>query len=734
MSDKRRPPAAIHIREARSHNLKGFDLDLPLGELVVITGVSGSGKSSLAFDTLFAEGQRRYVESFSAFARQFLERMDKPQVRSIDGLPPAIAIDQTAKVRSARSTVGTMTEINDYVKLLYARVATPHCPRCAKVIARDSPQAAAQALLTRHRGARAVIAFAYEGDDAERTRKALTAAGFARVLAKEPATGLPELCELADAPGTALAPRAVVVADRLKLDEASRARLVAALEQAFKLAQGAATVYIDGAEPARFSADLSCADCGVSVRDPTPSLFSFNSPLGACPACTGFGRTITIDMDRVIPDPTLSLAKGAIKPWTTASYREGQRDVLKAARNRGIRTDVPWQELSDDERRFIHEGGDDFYGIKGFFDWLTSRVYRMHIRVLLSRYRGYVRCADCGGTRLRPEALLWRVGGLTLPELFRLPIRETAAFIHGLELPPARDEAATLILDEVKSRLGFLLDVGLDYLTLDRASRTLSGGEVERVNLTAAIGSALVNTLYVLDEPSIGLHARDNARLVATLRNLRDKGNTVIVVEHDPDILGAADRIVDMGPGPGEAGGEVIYNGSYEGLLDHQTSLTGRFLSGRETTPMREARRTGKGRLTLTGAREHNLKGIDLTVPLGTLTCVTGVSGSGKSTLVEDVLYRALARQIGHKLDEPPGAHDSLKGVEQLDDVLLVDQAAVGRTPRANPATYVKAWDGVRKLFAALDASRERGYTPRPSPSTPPVGAARPARAPASRK
>src|SRR5688572_7487772 len=576
--------AAIRVLGARQNNLKGFDLEIPTGELVVITGVSGSGKSSLAFDTLYAEGQRRYIESFSTYARQFLERMDRPAVDRIVGIPPAIAIDQTDPVRSSRSTVGTMTEINDHMKLLYTRAGVLHCSGCGEVVESDAPDQVAARLGSWPAGSTMLVTFRHavpRGWSWKKLRPELARAGFTRVLRDGRAVALEDADE-----GAAAGGHVDIVVDRLRWDPSQRARLVDSIEQAMAYGGGRVAVHgHESGEVRRFSAGRHCARCDIAYRDPVPSLFSFNNPLGACPQCQGFGRSIEIDLRKVIPDPRLTLAEGAIKPWTTESYAQEARDLARLCRARRIPMDVPFARLSKEQRRLILEGDEPWYGVRGFFEWLERRTYKMHIRVLLSRYRGYVLCEACGGTRLKPEALQYRIGGRTIAEVYALPVADAAAFFGALDLPGAMARACETLLREVRGRLRYLVDVGLGYLTLDRASRTLSGGEVQRVNLTTALGSSLVNTLYVLDEPSIGLHPRDNRRLISILLRLRGLGNTVVVVEHEPDVMRAADRLIELGPAAGEAGGEILFNGTYAQALASRVSLTGRYLSGREGIP-----------------------------------------------------------------------------------------------------------------------------------------------------
>ena len=734
---------AIRVRGARQNNLRGVDLDLPLGELHVVTGVSGSGKSSLAFDTVYSEGQRRYVETFSSYARQFLDRMDKPrfdEAGGIDGIPPSIAIDQTNPVRTSRSTVGTMTELNDHLKLLFARAAVLHCGGCGSPVRRDSPRSILAAI--RDAGLDRIMV-TFDVPVPERFTPAeivalLAGQGYTRVHREHP-------------------DRIEVVADRLRLgpDAGSdaRARAMEAIEHALKAGRGRLAVYRLDAQrrarsPMRFSTTLHCAGCDIEYREPVPSMFSFNSPLGACETCRGFGRTMGIDYGLVVPDESKTLGEGAIRPWLSKSYRQCQRDLVRYARRRGTPLDVAWRELDDATREWVVEGEADFdedgwYGARRFFDWLETKSYRMHIRVLLSRYRSYRECTTCHGARLKPQALLWRVGtradarkalggepahrppdatldaaafarqpGLCIHDVMRLPLDRCRRFFDGLRLRAPLDDATELLLAEIRARLGYLVEVGLSYLTLDRQSRTLSGGEVQRINLTTALGTSLVNTLFVLDEPSIGLHARDIARMVSVLHKLRDAGNTLLVVEHDPGVMLAADRIIDMGPGPGERGGEIVFRGTPRALLRSRRSLTARWLRGERRIEARASAAISahEDRIEIRGARAHNLAGIDVDIPLRRFVCVSGVSGSGKSTLAVDVLYRAACKHLGRAV-EAPGEHRSVHGFEALDDAVLVDQSPIGKTTRSNPASYVGALDAIRKRFAAEPIAIERGYT-----------------------
>jgi len=703
------PPAdAIVIRGARQNNLKNLDLSIPTGELLVVTGVSGSGKSSLVFDTLYAEGQRRYVETFSPYARQFLERMDKPQVDAIEGVPPAIAIDQTNPVRTSRSTVGTMTELNDHLKLLFARAAELHCRGCGRTVRRDTPDSICAALEARSREAgepRLTITFPVEVPKSfseSEVEQHLQRQGYTRIHSRSKS-------------------RIEVVQDRLRVAGTERARVIEALESALRFGQGRVNVYPESPVPPwRFSSGLHCAECDLHYAEPVPAAFSFNSPIGACEACRGFGRVIGVDFGLAVPDEARTLRGGAVRPWQTASFRECQDDLVKYAKKRGIPIDIPWKSLKDEHRQWVLEGEPSWtswrkswpgtwYGVRRFFKWLESKAYKMHIRVLLSKYRAYTECTACRGTRLKPDALLWKLGGLTLHDVMLLPAERTRRFFEALALPAPLDEATELLLGEIRTRLRYLCDVGLGYLTLDRQSRTLSGGEVQRINLTTALGTSLVNTLFVLDEPSIGLHPRDMGRVIGVMQRLRDAGNSLVVVEHEPQIMLAADRILDMGPGPGERGGRIVFFGT-PAALRAQKTLTAEYLSGRRIAVAPADRPPADRHLRLLGAAEHNLKGIDAQIPLGRMVCVTGVSGSGKSTLVQDVLHPALRRAKG-KPTETPGVHRALEGAGLVGDVVLVDQSPIGRTTRSNPASYVGAFDAIRDLFARAPLARERKYT-----------------------
>ena len=728
----------IVIRGARTHNLKNVDLILPKGQLIVITGVSGSGKSSLAFDTIYAEGQRRYVESLSAYARQFLERMSKPDVDEISGICPAIAIRQKSSVRNPRSTVGTTTEIHDYLRLLFARVGRTVCRQCGDQVIRESAEVAARQLLVLPKGTRLLLGFecpvvARPADGGEETVRrdtgttatdaqetpvaaaigALRKAGFGRVIIEGRAVGFDDVDLDALGECTSLQ----VVVDRLKVGPDLLGRVTDSIETAYREGGGSAfamEVGLVSAAPIvhRFSERFECRPCGIAYEVPQPRLFSFNSPFGACPTCHGFGNVIELDLNLAVPDQSKSIQQNAIEPFSKPHYRSQLVDLKRAARARGVRLTTPWRDLTDEERQFIVEGdGDGYTGIKGFFSGLERKKYKVHVRVFLSRYRGYVTCPECDGTRLRREARDVYVGGQTVDRICGLTVGAAAVFFDTLTMTPTEQEVADRVVREITRRLSFLRDVGLDYLTLDRLSSTLSGGEAQRINLASALGSSLVGTLYVLDEPSIGLHPRDNERLIAILRQLRDQGNTVLVVEHDADTIGVGDLVVDLGLGAGEQGGRIIHAGSFETLLQEPQSLTAKYLRGDLTIPLPTTRRKYPPlAIRVTGARQHNLTGIDVAIPLNTLTCVTGVSGSGKSTLVHDVIYAAIKRAKG-AWDKPVGAHDRLEGAELVTDVTLVDQAPIGRTPRSNPVTYLKAFDPIRELFSKTKDARANGLT-----------------------
>lgn len=705
--------AVIRLRGVRQHNLKDLNLDLPLNKLIAVSGVSGSGKSSLALHTLYAEGQRRYVETFSPYARQFLERMDPPDADLIEGIPPSIAIESGTAVRSSRSTVGTITEINDHLKLLYARLAVPHCPRCGKPVYMDSPESIQRSLDDLPAGSRVLVTFPFRPEGSENWIRQLTSQGFLRIFSEGKSQDIESLDPAAMK--ELGAKEILVVVDRLRWGSAPAERVADSLTTAFRMGGDRLAVAVLPDEIRWFSADLSCADCcsGDPIPPPTPNLFSFNSPVGACPECRGFGRTIGVDLDLVIPNRRLSIGQGAIKPWGF-DWKEFD-DLTDFCRKEGIPMDVPYEDLSEADERKIIFGTKTYYGVMGFFEWLETKKYKMHVRVFLSRYRAYTTCKSCGGTRFRPEVLLYRLKGATIGALSAWSIEKCHAFFAEAWPELARDPAAELLVNEIRSRLQFLMAVGLEYLSLDRQSRTLSGGEVQRVHLTRALGSALVNVLYVLDEPSVGLHARDQKRLMTQLRRLVDLGNSVVVVEHDPGMIRFCDEVIDMGPGGGEKGGEIIYQGPPGALAANERSLTGAYMSGRLSvaSPREERpRSSGDQALVLRGARENNLNNITVRFPLGLLVGVSGVSGSGKSTLVEKTLFHNWLRQVGKPTDSP-GECDGLEGAEPVEEMILVDQQPIGRTPRANLLTYTHALDPLRKLLAQTPEAAARGFSTR---------------------
>lgn len=707
-----REGSLIRLRGVRQHNLKNIDLDIPLHKLVAVSGVSGSGKSSLALHTLYAEGQRRYVETFSPYARQFLERMDPPEADLIEGIPPSIAIESGTSVRSSRSTVGTITEINDYLKLLYARLAVPHCPLCGKPIDRDNPQTIYSKLSQLDTGSRVAVAFPYVPEKNGDWVQYLISQGFLRHYRDGRIQDLEELSERERK--RLLGKELLVVVDRIPWGRTAPEMVMDSLTTAFKLGRERVAVIVLPSEVRWFSSDLGCSNCRseISAPPPTPNLFSFNSPLGACPECRGFGRTIGVDPDLVIPDRRLSLRQGAVRPWGTD--REEYQDLMAFCARENIPVDVPFEELSEESRTKVIQGDRRFYGVKGFFEWLETKTYKMHVRVFLSRYRAYTTCKSCGGSRYQPGALLYRLRGVTIGEMGSWSISRCLSFF-GQDWPEtANDPAASLLISEIRGRLEFLRAVGLDYLSLDRQSRTLSGGEVQRVHLTRALGSALVNVLYVLDEPSVGLHARDQKRLMGQLRRLVDMGNSVVVVEHDPDMIRFCDEVIDMGPGGGEKGGSVIYQGPPQGLLESENSRTGAYLAERSDTITAYSRRRPNWdrALTIESAGENNLKDITVQFPLGLLIGVSGVSGSGKSTLVEKTLYAGWLRHTGKPTDTP-GKFGGLKGADLIDEVVMVDQQPIGRTPRANLLTYTRLLDPLRKMLAQTPEAIARGYSTR---------------------
>ncbi|HEY6307453.1 MAG TPA: excinuclease ABC subunit UvrA [Candidatus Angelobacter sp.] len=730
----------IVVRGARVHNLKNIDFDVPHNAMTVVTGVSGSGKSSLAFDTIYAEGQRRYVESLSAYARQFLERIEKPDVDLIDGIAPAIAIRQKNTTRNPRSTVATATEIYDYLRLLYARVGRTFCRKCGQEVKKDTVDEIAQRILALGEGTRLNVLFPVrQGATAvEKKGRRKKTAGAAAESPAASAALKERLFDLRKKGFNRLfqngqvfefsTPESLldidfsqplhVLVDRLAVAADQRSRLVDAVEQAYR--ESGEVVFQTAPQgdekprEFRFANRFECKHCHIAYQEPEPRLFSFNNPFGACPRCQGFGNTIDFDMSLVIPDSSKTLADNAIEPWTKPKYRGLQTELRKFAKQQGIPLDVPWRELEPEQQQMVIEGGEKFSGVQGFFAWLERKKYKLHVRVFLSRYRGYAQCPDCGGGRLRADALQVKLEGKNIREVTAMTVEQAAQFFSSLKLSPEQAEIAGQILQQIQERLKFLNDVGLEYLTLNRLASTLSGGEAQRIQLATSLGSRLVGALYVLDEPSIGLHSRDTARLVGILHELRDLGNTILVVEHDADVMRASDRILDLGPGAGENGGRLIASATFEQLKKMSTSLTGRYLGHELRIQIPQNRRKpGAAALRVEGARAHNLKNISVEIPLGMLVAVTGVSGSGKSTLVHNVLYEALAAEKGITAGPGP-AVDGFKritGGQYVADVVLVDQSPIGRTPRSNPVTYIKAFDAIREVFASLPEAQKRGYT-----------------------
>jgi excinuclease ABC subunit A len=746
---------SIVVRGARVHNLKSIDFEVPHNKLTVVTGVSGSGKSSLAFDTIYAEGQRRYVESLSAYARQFLERIEKPDADSIDGIAPAVAIRQKNTTRNPRSTVATATEIYDYLRLLFARIGRTYCAKCGREVKKDTVDEIADTVLALNSGTRVQIVFPVQAAvsalrDAEKESLRKRKSGK-KVTA--PDTGLTDqlkarLFDLRKAgfnrlyqsgqvfefstPESLLDIRfdqpVFMLVDRLSISAESRSRIVDAVETAYResgevifdfpphdLPQHDLPPHDDQPErQMRFAQRFECKSCNLRYEEPEPRLFSFNNPYGACARCQGFGNTIDFDLDLVIPDKTKSLGEGAIDPWNKPKYRPVFTEMKRFAKQADIPLDVPWAELDEEQRELILNGDGKFLGVGGFFQYLERKKYKLHIRVFLSRYRGYSTCPECRGSRLRLEARQVKINDKNICEVCAMTVEDAAGFFAGLQLTTEEAGVAERLLQEIRERLCFLNDVGLEYLTLDRLSSTLSGGEAQRIQLATSLGSRLVGTLYVLDEPSIGLHSRDTHRLIKILHDLRDLGNTILVVEHDPDIMRTADRILDLGPGAGENGGKLVAAGTYDEILRNPASLTGRYLSEDLRIQVPTVRRQpGVQQIRIEGVRANNLRGVDFCIPLGMLVAITGVSGSGKSTLLHQVLYQALCESKKQQVAGPArgsATWESLEGDQFIDEVVLVDQSPIGRTPRSNPVTYIKAFDAIRELFASLPESKKRGF------------------------
>ena len=714
----------VQIRGARQNNLKGIDLDLPLGKLNVISGPSGSGKSSLAFDTIYAEGQRRYVETFSPYTRQFLERMDKPKVDEILGIPPAIAIEQSNNVKSTRSTVGTMTEINDYLKILMPRVARAYCPSCSREIRPETAKAIVDQVMAQFPGESLLVTFNIPAPPKTVPKKFfdfLQQQGYLRVWLENAIQRTDEKPEVKRLPA-----QVPVIQDRVTINEANRTRITEALETALSFGKGKiAFIHPTSMEVHPFSTGWHCAHCDIEITAPTPGLFSFNNPLGACPTCRGFGRSIGIDLDRAIPDRSLSIYQGVVKPFQTENGRKCQNDLLKYAAEREVDTHCPFEELPKVDQNWVLQGDDPdmkaedleenerWYGVKGFFNWLETKTYKMHVRVLLSRYRSYNLCASCHGGRFQPATLNFKLSGHTLPDLAVMPVSKLVGVIESSNSQIANDSTAEMLRKEVATRLRYLLEVGLGYLSLDRPTRTLSGGEVERVNLTTCLGASLVNTLFVMDEPTVGLHPRDVGQLIRVMKNLRDKGNTLLVVEHEEAVIRAADNMIEIGPGRGEAGGELVFNGPVSGMLKVKKSLTADYLTGRKSIPVPNKRRKPSGWIKVQGASEHNLRNIDVDFPLGVFACVTGVSGSGKSTLIHDVLYQNLLEKKCVPTGEAIiGKCKSISGAHRVENVVMVDQSPLSRTPRSSPAVYLGVFEHIRNLYGTLPEAQAQGLTP----------------------
>ena len=754
---KKKRETCIQLRGVRHNNLKNFDLDLPLGKLIVITGLSGSGKSSLAFDTLYAEGQRRYIETFTPYARQFFDRMDKPRVDKIEGIPPAIAIQQRNTVKTTRSTIGTMTEICDHVKSLWAQKAELYCSECGKIVVEEDIQSIWKYWIESASDETVLISFDVPLSPKLSLKESINLVkqqGFSRIfLENEPMRLEESLPHLEKNKETTL----TIVQDRIKLTTRMRSRFTEACEQAYHFGKGhlkvhpAKTTYQSTSGTRKHSRDRHCSTCKIDYKLPTTSLFSFNNPAGACQECKGFGRIITIDYKLVIPDENITLKQGVIKPWQTGHGMECHRDMMSFCKKRKIPTDTPFKKLTKKQQNWVIEGdqgyGSDanhqwpkaWYGVRGYFRWLESKSYKMHVRVLLARYRSYTICPSCEGARFQPEALNYRMhlqgpssDSLTLPEFYKLPLSKCLGTVESWQkqFKPKVNEPMGLILNEVQSRLKFMVEVGLSYLTLDRPTRSLSGGETERVNLTSCLGTRLVNTLYVLDEPSVGLHPKDTQKLITTLKHLRDQQNTVVVVEHEAQMMLAADQIIDIGPGHGKEGGNVVFQGSAKQLMASKQSLTGQYLSTVKTIDAFRGRPVQPKHATqwmqIKNASKHNLKNIAVNIPLNRLVCISGVSGSGKTTLVREVLIPMLRDRLNHDLtsektydgdasseqtmDGTPKAKVSIQGHQSIDEAVLVDQSPIGRTPRSNPAVYVGAFDAIRELFAKTPTAREKGY------------------------